>query len=145
MSLLTARSLFQTYGTLLDCENECEQNTVSLEECAHLTLVPVGGWGDGAVAAAAIVICDGVAVVGVLEAFREEDIPTTPQGAPFKHSHGSQKTQPHELYRSSNLNAPVHDVRVDCAVLGQLEQPLPEGLPVSFCTVRPAIFNEPNN
>ena len=24
----------QTYGTLLDCENECEQDTVSLEACA---------------------------------------------------------------------------------------------------------------
>ena len=27
----------QTYGTLLDCENECEQDTVSLEDCAPVS------------------------------------------------------------------------------------------------------------
>ena len=28
--------IIRTYGTILDCENECEQNTVILEECAPM-------------------------------------------------------------------------------------------------------------
>ena len=31
---LVAIEHLETYGTLLDCENECEQDAVSLEECA---------------------------------------------------------------------------------------------------------------